>query len=654
MHPEIINSDYTFLQDLNDKKPVSPPMGKISEYIEGRRILPPNTPFPGFWRNSRTPYAVEIMDNMAPFSSIIETSFMKAAQLGLTAAAENIIAYWMDMYPTEVLYITSTESLLIKWAIKRLEPLIDSCGFRSKIFAQTENTKTRRSGDKIFSKEYIGGTLDMASAQSAAGLRSDSKRILVRDEVDGAPAQLRTGEGNWLDVSAARTNAWGARKKIMNFSTPTTADISVILKLYESGDQRKYFVPCPICGKYQVLEFGSDQSEHGVKADFEAGKLKDAYYVCEHCHEAVFNHNKTEMLNRGEWRPTAETERDYHRSYHLSSLYSPVGMLSWLELYDYYLKALKDPVDGMRSFTNLYLGLPFIETGTRPDVSKVIELRSSYSSGAVPKGVLYITGGVDVQRGSLSDIKNPPRLEMEIVGIGSKYKTWSIMYKRFEGAVDDVGAGAWLEFKEWIEEGNLNFVGYNKINIPCSLIFIDSGDGNLTGVVYDFASLAENIFPSKGFSNIKTKKGEKGDIPTNQDFKRYRAVKVNTDIVLYEIATNYYKKQIYRNLRVPRVPIDPQRAGFCEFPVDYGEKYFKMMTAEELRSDGSFHCPRGRRNEALDCRVMARCAGDIYLDAKVMDFKSAVKNKGGDPAQVSQITHRSVLELMCKKQGLTF
>jgi len=649
-------NDLQFLRGLNDQKPVTAPLAKISEYVEGKRILPPNTPFPGFWRNSRTPYAVEIMDNMGPFSPVRESSIMKGAQVGLTACAENVIAYWMDESPSEILYISSTESLLIKWATKRLEPLIDSCGYRNKIFAQVENTKTRRSGDKTFSKEYIGGTLDMASAQSAASLRSDSKRILIRDEVDGAPAQLRTGEGNWLDVSQARTNAWGARKKIMNFSTPTTTDNSIIAGLYEDGDQRKYFVPCPICGKFQTLEFGNEQSEYGcIKADFEAGRLKEAYYICDYCHEAVFNHSKNEMLNKGEWRATAKTDRLYHHSYHLSSLYSPVGMLSWTEMYDAYLKALKDPKDGMRSFTNLYLGLPFVETGTSPDAGKVLELRGGYRSGKVPKGVLYITSGVDVQRGSEKDPANPARLEMEILGIGSKYRTWSIAYKRFEGAIDDPAAGAWEKLTEWIQDGNLNFEGYNQAVIPCTMMFIDSGDGIYTDVVYDFAKTAENIFPSKGFSKIKAKKGEQGDILTDANFKRYRALKVGSDLTLYEIATNYYKKNVYRNLRVPRVEVGgPQRPGFCEFPLDYGEKYFKMLVAEQMRVDGSFHCPKGRRNEALDCRVYALCAADVWLDARVMDYKAAAKSAGATPAQLTQMNHRTYLEILCKKQGLQF
>ena len=262
----IASTDIDFFREEIRKAPVKPPPPLISEYVEGRRILPPSTPFPGLMENRRTPYLVEIMDNMSPFSPVQEQDVMKGAQLGITFAAENVIAYWMDPCPAEILFVSATAGLLERWATKRLEPLIDSCGYRHKIYAQTENTKTRRSGDKTYLKEYVGGTLDMASARSAPSLRSDSKRIIIVDEVDGAPPELTTGEGNYLDVVCVRGNAWGYRKKIFRISTPTTFILSLINKGYEEGDQRVFLVPCPHCGKDQQLEFGSEKSTYGINA----------------------------------------------------------------------------------------------------------------------------------------------------------------------------------------------------------------------------------------------------------------------------------------------------------------------------------------------------------------------------------------------------
>jgi phage terminase large subunit GpA-like protein len=70
----------------------------------------------------------------------------------------------------------------------------------------------------------------------------------------------------------------------------------------------------------------------------------------------------------------------------------------------------------MRSYVNIYAGLPYKDTGSRPKLSTVIALKGNYVSGTVPEGVLFLTAAVDVQAGSQKDPDNPPRLEMEVLG----------------------------------------------------------------------------------------------------------------------------------------------------------------------------------------------------------------------------------------------
>ena len=559
--------------------------------------MPPGTPFPGFWENSRTPYSIEIMDNMSPLSPVMYESVMKGVQLGLTAQAENVIGYWMDESPTAILYVTATDDLLEKWSSTRLEPLIDSIGMRKKIYFQADmDVKSRRTGDKVFRKEYSGGALRMASAQSPAGLRSDSIRVLVLDEIDGAPKMLRTGEGVWLDVAYARTDAWGARKKIMEYSTPTTFEESLIYQQYLSGDQRKFNVPCPRCGVHDFLDFKN------LRHEMFEGHLEKVWYECPHCFSKIYNHEKSWMMGQGHWEPTAIPRDPFRRSYHLPSIYSPVGMLSWHDLYSRYLKAQSSP-DGMRSFVNLYLGMPYKQAGYRPKLEQVCELRGEYSEGEIPDGVLFLTAGIDVQAGSVNDPLNPPRLEMEILGIGASYRTWSIGYLVFEGNTTGSSfEGAWEKIHTWALGGGLTFRRSDGVQFQVSLIFIDSGDGNYVDVVYGFTSRWNNTYASKGFSALKKRKEEKGDEAGPHNFLRYRMAKSvrQSDCIFYEISTNYYKTQIYRNLSLERRPLDPQRPGFCNFPRDRSENYFKMLTAEKKRLDGSFDAG-GRRNEALDC-----------------------------------------------------
>jgi len=677
------NSDLDFLLDENGKKPVNPPGKSVSGYVEGKRILPADTPFPGFWSNSKTPYLKEPMDNMGPFSDIRHQAMMKGAQLGFTACAENVIAYWMDENPAPIMLISATDDLLLEWTNKRLEPLIDSCGFRDKIHAQVEKAKSRRTGDNTKSKEFAGGFLLMASAQSPAKLRSNSIRILIRDEIDGAPKYLITGEGNWLDVSEARTNAWDYRKKIFDISTPGVAHDSNINEAYELGDQRKYEIRCPHCKTAQFLEFGNDKSEHGLKGVFdEDGNVVDSYYSCinEACTEKIYNHHKAEFLKGktedilidrnfsmfgaigstcigapdletltveigAQWVPTSKSYSKFYRSYHMNSLYSPVGMLSWTELFEKWVKAKRHP-DGMRAFRNLQMGLPYVEQGERPDSKKVYALRSDYKAGRVPNYVLYLTCAIDVQRGSETDPKNPPRLELEVLGHGAGFRTASITYHSIHGEVIDPNDGAWGKLERWAMKGGLTYKRSDGRPFEVKLIFIDSNDHFSTDAVYKFCALWDKTFPIKGFGDLTKRKKEQGDTVTGSNYKRYRVARSGNragGVMFYEISTNYYKRHVYNNLKIERQDTGDQRPGFCDFPRDYPGKYFDMLTAEEQRTDGSFHAG-GRRNEALDCRVYNMCAGDVYLDSMVADYKAEAKNQGASPVDLMEINHAYVLQ----------
>lgn len=675
--------DLDFLIEENNKKPTEPPGRSVANYVEGHRILPPDTPFPGVWSNSKTPYLKELMDNMGPFSDVRHQAIMKGAQLGYTACAENVIAYWMDENPAPIMLISATDDLLQQWTNKRLEPLIDSCGFRDKIFAQIEKAKSRRTGDNAKSKEFAGGFLQLSSAQSPAKLRSMSIRILIRDEIDGSPKYLVTGEGNWLDVSEARTNAWDYRKKIFDISTPGVAHDSNINEAFLLGDQRKYEIRCPHCKTPQFLEFGGDKDHHGLKGVFnEDGNVIDAYYQCisVDCHEKIYNFHKAEFLKSvtkemmvntklslfggigsammggsnlenqtvsdgAKWVPTSKSYSKHYRSYHMNSLYSPVGMLSWTELMEKWIKAKKTP-GGMRSFRNLYMGLPYIEQGERPDVSKVYALRGDYKSGTVPDYILYLTCAIDVQRGSETDPHNPARLELEVLGHGANFRTASVIYHTVRGDVHDFSGGAWTELAKWVEDGGLSYKRKDGVEFGVELIFIDSNDHYSTDAVYQFCSLWNNTFPIKGFGDLTKRKKEDGDTVTGSNYKRYRRAKSGDrsgGVTFYEISTNYYKTHIYNNLKKERLDTGEQKPGFCDFPTDYPGKYFDQLTSEERWSNGSFHAG-GRRNEALDCRVYNMCAGDVYLDSLVADYKAEAKIRGATPIDLQNINHVYVLE----------
>lgn len=613
---------------------------RIDEYAEKNRIMPAGNPIPGPWDNENSPYLKETMQNMSPCSPVQREIVMKGAQGGWTAAAENMICYYMDEMPADILFVSATGGLLERWASRRLEPAIDSCGIRSKLTHETSGSSSKKTGDKIYAKEYSGCRLDMASARSSPELSATDKRILIRDEVDRAPALLTTGEGSWMKVSYARTNFWGARRKVYDLATPTLEGQSQIHEAYKLGDQRKFLVPCPHCGTYQELRFGSEDTQYGLKPDTKAGKLIDAYYLCDHCHDAFFNNDKYTFLPLGYWEPTTESQDPTIVSRHWPAYYAPVGSLSWKEIYQHYLEALEDPLGGMQPFVNLYEGKPYKEESSRPAPEKIT--RGTYKRGVVPDGVLYLTAGVDVQAGKKKDKKKPPRLEMEICGHGLGYRTWSIDYKVIAGSIDDPYEGAWQEFRELFIENKMSFARADGIPIPLKLILIDSQF--LPNVVYQFCeSGTSSIFASKGFKTLAQRKDKTLDELTHKEIKRYQLSRSGAH-KFYNIATVFYKRIVYGTLRIPRQPMDPQKPGFCEFPVDYPAEYYKQLTAEEMRDGGNtFWLPTGRTNEALDCRVLNLAASHIYLDDQIRQKRDFYKKQGCDEKQLEQIDSLYIL-----------
>lgn len=633
------------VQDFPDKQPSL----LISEHALNRN-LPPGTPRPGALDLSYTPYLIEPADNMSPDSPVQHTGILKNAQGGWTMIAECILIYYIDYEPRPQIFVSATQDLLEKWAVERLDKAIDGYDIRHKIGATTNTKGSRRTGDKTFQKEYMGLFLDMVSAQSAPSLRAVDKCILIRDEISGVPLLLKTGEGSWLDVSEARLNAWGDMSKIFDLSTPGILGECPMHDIYLSGDRRKFLIPCPLCGKYQELKWGPGKELYGLKWEMKAGMLVkgSSVYMCEHCKDPISETTKGQFLKKGFWEPTAKSYPDM-RTYSINTMYSPKQMFSWEKIVRKYLKAQDKPPDiGMRAFTNLYLGQPYKETGTRPKLDNVIDLQGGYREKEVPDGVLYLTIGVDKQTGSSTDPDNPPRLELEVLGMGSKYRTSSIDYEVFEGDLSNPFAGAWEKLYQWVISDGLVFRRSDGWEFPVQLIFIDSGDGTDYDIVYQFTSRLNACYPCKGFHALSRRKKEAGDSVGPHDFKRYRATKTEKsgDTIFYQISTHYYKGQIYSGLKVRRdSTIGEQPAGFCDFPLGRSEKYFKMLVAEELRSDGSYHAG-GRRNEALDCRVYAHCAADVYLDGLVLEFKAKAKAEGADAIQLLKYDHKFVLEYL--------
>lgn len=643
-------TDAAWIIDAFQRRPTKRKNIDIPEYSE-TTIIPAGKYTDAQFRLDRAPYVKEPLEMLSPGSNIQEVRLMFPAQSGKTTSGELFVMYYIEIIPSEIMHVDSNADQCRIWFNTRISPRATRKGIQFR--AQTEEKKSRRSGNTMYAKEFDGGNLDLASALSAAQLASKTKRIIHACEVDRWREELGP-EGLTWEIMHARTQAWGDQRKILAESTPTTYESSLIWPLYEAGDQRQFWVKCPLCKEPQILELYAEK-KYGLYYETKAGRIdiESICYICPACGKSWKEYRKQSTLNTGKWKPQVKAKTPYIASYNINGIYSP--FLTWFEIVETH-NNIGGNFKRQQSFDNLKMGRPSKETGVRPKAERIYEMKGIYHAGEVPPGVLFLTIGADVQQGSKQDKDNPPRIELEILGTGPGYRSWSIDYMRIEGPVHNPFSGAWEKLHQWALETGLTFKSKDGKKFKPVLVFIDSGDGNLTSTVYRFTQRWNNTFPIKGTGTLKAP--EKGDQFTKENFSRYRYSVIADGLILYTIATNFYKTMIYNNLKIKRIPGEIQSPGFCDFPFEYGqvgtdyEKYFSMLTAEEKLKDGSFHAG-GRRNEALDCRVYALCAADVYLYGLVRNIREAMKKAGMKRDEVEKINRRWVIEKLKREAGLS-
>jgi phage terminase large subunit GpA-like protein len=394
------------------------PLLTVSEWADRyRRLSGKAAAEPGPWRTERTPYLREIMDALSPSSPAERVVFMKGGQLGGTELGNNWVGYMIHKSPGPMMVVQPTVEMAKRNSKQRIDPLIEESDVLRQL---VKSPRSRDSGNTVLSKEFPGGVLVMTGANSAVGLRSMAVRYLFLDEIDAYPGDV-DGEGDPINLAFAES------------------------------DQRRYWVPCPHCGEFQVLKF--------ERLRWPKGEPQKVAYHCIACEQAIFNHHKNGMLGRGEWRPEAEGD-SRTRGYHLSSLYSPVGWYSWDRAADDWEKAQKD-VERLKSFVNLVLGESWQERGDAPDWQPLYDRREDYPVGTVPQGGLFFTAGADV---------HPNRIEVEVVAWGRGKESWSVDYRVFMG--DTARAEVWRQLDALLDE---EFPHASGLRLPIRVLCVDSG-----------------------------------------------------------------------------------------------------------------------------------------------------------------------------------
>jgi phage terminase large subunit GpA-like protein len=568
------------------------PIMTVSEWADQYRVLPQKVAAePGPWRTSRVPYLREIMDSLSVTDPIEEVVLIKGAQLGGTEAGNNWLGYIIDYAPGPTMAVMPTVELQKRNSRQRIDTLIESC---DRIKGKVNEKRSRDGGNTMLLKEFTGGLLVLTGANSAVGLRSLPARNLFLDEIDAYPFDV-DGEGDPISLAKARSRTFHSKKKVLKVSTPTIAGRSKIESSYENTDQRKYFVPCPICGRKQVLDFKRLKWKKSADVKYPT----EVWYECEFCDGRIEEKYKTEMLAGGEWKPTNTAPHDTGaRGFHLSSLYSPLGWYTWQEIVKDFIDSKDDP-ELLRGFVNTVLGETWKDKGEAPEHKRLYERRDTYKTNSIPDGVVFLTAGVDVQK---------DRIEVEVVGWGRGKRSWSIDYRVFLGPTDTLSGKPWKELSELVHET----WDRNGIAVPLKRMAVDSGYNTQTVYSWVRKYHVTQAVAVKGVDTLAVMVGVPKSVDITQHGKKRRS-----GVKLFPVGVNIIKTETYGYLRLDSASEgEPDPLGYCRFP-QYEEDYFKQLTAEEkvskiVKGFRRYEWVKVRdRNEALDCRVYARAAASL-------------------------------------------
>lgn len=561
---------------------------KLSEWAEKHAVLSAESSAQtGKWTN--IPYQVQMLDAMTD-RAIESVTVLKSARVGYTKCINHLIGYHIEHDPCPIMVVQPTNGDAEGFSKDEIAPMLRDTPVLSPLF---EETGRRDSQNTILNKSFPGGKLQMVGADSPRGFRRVSIRVLIFDETDGYSATAGD-EGDQIKLGIRRTEYFWNRKIIAG-STPTLLATSRVNKRFLLSDQRYYYVPCPHCGEKQILKW---ENLRWPKNDPDG-----AYFACTGNGCVIEYKDHRWMVENGEWIAHNPSVTN-HAGFHIWAAYSYSPNATWAHLAREWLDCHKN-IEERKTFIMTVLGQPYEGEGDAPDWEKIYKRRESYPRNRIPMGGLMLFAGVDVQK---------DRLEVEIVAYGRDMESWSIDYRVITGDTSQLDGpqSPWPRLKALLDE-EWEHEGGNSLKLR--LMGVDSGYN--TNTVYSFVRqfAVNQVIATDGRDTYQMAIGQPKAVEVKQNGKRS-----GRHLKLWPIGVSLLKTELYGWLKQEAEESEEIPHGWCHFP-EYGEEYFKGITAEEIvpRKVKGFTRYQWEkvydRNEPLDCRVIARaCAALVGID----------------------------------------
>lgn len=568
---------------------------EVDEWAERHLELSPRvTRFPGPIRFDQTPYTREIMRS---FKHTKRTVFVGGAQISKTMTEQCCFGYVIDQDPGSLLWVYPDEKTAKKRSTRHLQPLIqDSPRLRNHI----------PRGGKLEKLEYVLDrmTVGFAWSGSPSALASEPIRYLIRDEIakfKGASSK----EADALSLSERRTISYGWMARILDATTPTLKNAPGWQDLID-GTYEKDEVPCPYCGKHQVLVFAQFKFPHieqgEEKTSYRRRVLKETYYECVHCKKKITDKDKPKMLLGGKWLATNPDA--LYRSFHLASWYAP--WVKFGEVAERFIKAQGD-IEALRDWLNSDCGEPWEEHGDNADFNLVLAHKGEYKKYTVPTDKPFVlVATVDVQQDHI----------------------WYVVRAHAANASYMVDNGTLASHEDVEILRTRTYLDFSNNTHNVAAVFIDSG--HLTTTIYEYCGITPRCWPVKGID----KQGSpvrwfKQTYYPGTD--RFLANPVN----LCSIDTTSFKEEFLITLSKGKTE-EGFNIGLAtwflheETESEYARQLTAEIAVEETDGKGKPHrvWKRIRKdNHYLDCEVYQLAARRILMpDIQALTFRKPQEN----------------------------
>ncbi|TAA42477.1 phage terminase large subunit family protein [Pseudoxanthomonas winnipegensis] len=401
------------------------------DVVEGAKALQVVNPAGsmGPWNPAVGPYMVEPLNLTASrlYEAVV---FVGPARSGKTIAlVDGRLAYTITCNPSDTLIVHTSQLGAEDFSKTRISRAIkESPKLRAAL-------STRGHDDNVLMKIFRSGMVLRMGWPSLSVLSSKDIHDVLMTDVDNFTGDMSIDEafGAALkriqtfmsagiivaESSPAKDYTDGKWKPTTPHEGPPAPGISA---LYNRGDRRRWYWPCPECkqpfqaapGLERFLLPPMEELKERVLVDNTLALARRfSILYCPHCGNGIEQQWKKEMNAAGRWagdgqvvHPDGSIEGALLESKTASFWLGGVAAAfqSWESLVERYLQALKSYLTNgdekaLKTTTNVDQALPYVPMAARSEIDPgdMQQRAEDWPMGMVPRGVRFLTATVDVQ-----------------------------------------------------------------------------------------------------------------------------------------------------------------------------------------------------------------------------------------------------------------